>query len=60
MTSDLNGDMGCLVEYLRSVNKFKLVIACKRDSSSYQIRKVASGNIMFIDYLRWKFEFEMK
>ena len=51
-----DGDMGCLVEYLSSINKFKLVIACKRESSSYQIRKAASGNIMFIDYLRGRFE----
>ena len=51
-----DGDMACLVEYLSSINKFKLVIACKRDSSSYQIRKAASGNIMFIDYLRGRFE----
>lgn len=51
-----DGDMGCLVEYLSNINKFKLVIACRRDSSSYQIRKAASGNIMFIDFLRGRFE----
>ena len=51
-----DGDMSCLVEYLRSIDKFKLVIACRRDSSSYLIRQAASGNIMFIDYLREKFE----
>lgn len=51
-----DGDMGCLVEYLRNIGKLKLVIACKRDSSSYLIRKAAAGNIMFIDYLREKFE----
>jgi len=51
-----DGDMGCLVEYLRSIGKFKLVIACRRDSSSYLIRKAAAGNIMFIDYFRGKFE----
>ena len=51
-----DGDMGCLVEYLRRIDKFKLVIACRRDSSSYLIRKAAGGNIMFIDYFRGKFE----
>ena len=51
-----DGDMGCLVEYLRSISKFKLVIACRRDSSSHLIRKAAAGNIMFIDYFREKFE----
>ena len=51
-----DGDMGCLVEYLRSIGKFKLVIACRRDSSSYLIRKAAAGNIMFIDYFRGMFE----
>jgi len=55
-----DGDMGCLVKYLNDIGKFKLVIACKRDSSSYQIRRAAGGNIMFIDYLREKFEFIKK
>lgn len=50
-----DGDMGCLVEYLRRIDKFKLVIACRRDSSSYLIRKAAAGNIMFIDYLSERF-----
>ncbi len=51
-----DGDIACLVEYLRSVDKFKLVIACRQDSCSHLLRKAASGNIMFIDYDRWKFE----
>jgi len=55
-----DGDIGCLVEYLRGVNKFKLVIACRQDSCSYLLRKVASGNIMFLDYLRYKFEKKQK
>jgi uncharacterized LabA/DUF88 family protein len=51
-----DGDIGCLVDYLRSVNKFKLVIACGQDSCSYLLRQAAGGNIMFLDYLRHKFE----
>ena len=50
-----DGDMGCLVEYLRRIDKFKLVIACRGDSCSHLIRKAAGDNIMFIDYLRGKF-----
>ena len=55
-----DGDIGCLVEYLRGVNKFKLVIACRQDSCSYLLRKAAGGNIMFLDYLRYKFEKQQK
>jgi len=51
-----DGDIGCLVEYLRGVDKFKLVIACRQDSCSHLLRKAAGGNIMFLDYLRYKFE----
>ena len=51
-----DGDISCLVEHLRSVDKFKLVIACRQDSCSYLLRKAAGGNIMFIDYLRGRFE----
>ena len=51
-----DGDMACLVEYLNSISKFKLVIACKPDSCSHLIRKASSDNIMYIDYLRERFE----
>jgi len=51
-----DGDIACLVEYLRSVDKFKLVIACRKDSSSYLLRKAAGGNIMFLDHCRPRFE----
>lgn len=55
-----DGDIGCLVEYLRGVNKFKLVIACRQDSCSYLLRKAAGGDIMFLDFLRYKFEKKQK
>jgi len=55
-----DGDISCLVEYLNSVNKFKLVIACRQDSCSYLLRKVAGGNIMFLDCLKWKFAKKQK
>lgn len=51
-----DGDISCLVNYLRSVDKFKLVIACRQDSCSYLLRKAAGGNIMFLDCLRDRFE----
>ena len=55
-----DGDISCLVEHLRGIDKFKLVIACRQDSCSYLLRKAAGGNIMFLDYLRWKFEKKQK
>jgi uncharacterized LabA/DUF88 family protein len=55
-----DGDIGCLVEYLRTVNKIKLVIACRKDSCSYLLRKAAGGNIMFLDYLRERFQKKQK
>jgi len=55
-----DGDISCLVDYLRSIDKFKLVIACRQDSCSYLLRKAAGGNIMFLDYLRCKFEKKKK
>jgi len=51
-----DGDIACLVEHLRSVDKFKLVIACRQDSCSYLLRRSAGGNIMFLDHYRQKFE----
>jgi len=51
-----DGDIACLVDYLRSVDIFKLVIACRQDSCSHLLRKAARCNIMFIYYDRWKFE----
>jgi len=55
-----DGDIVCLVEYLSGVDKFKLVIACRKDSCSYLLRKAAGGNIMFLDYFRCKFEKKQK
>ena len=51
-----DGDMACLVEYLDSISKFKLVIACKPDSCSHLMRKASGDNIMYVDYLRERFE----
>lgn len=51
-----DGDLACLVEYLSTIGKFKLVIACKQDSCSYLLRKAAGGNILFLDTVRDKFE----
>jgi len=51
-----DGDISCLVKHLHSVDKFKLVIACRQDSCSHLLRKAAGGSIMFLDYLRYKFE----
>jgi uncharacterized LabA/DUF88 family protein len=55
-----DGDISCLIEHLRNIDKFKLVIACRQDSCSYLLRKAAGGNIMFLDALRDKFEKKQK
>lgn len=51
-----DGDIACLVEYLSSIDKLKLVIACEKDSCSYLLRKAAGGNIMFLNSVRDKFQ----
>jgi len=58
VTSD--GDFGCLVEYLLTINKLERVVSPCLNMCSHLLRKAAGTKIDFIDNLRDKLEYKEK
>lgn len=58
VTSD--GDFYCLVDYLYSSNKLKIVISPNRKKCSILLRKSAKEKIVFLNNLKEKLEYKRK
>jgi uncharacterized LabA/DUF88 family protein len=55
-----DGDFACLVKFLREKDKFLTLISPNHRWASSLLKKEVSGNIVFLENMRIRFEYAMK